>query len=43
MKVVLPMAEFKVHADKVDIEASLVRRLVVTQFPQWADLPDQAG
>ncbi len=29
----------KTHADKVHIDASLVRRLVTTQFPQWADLP----
>lgn len=37
----------KMHADEVDIDASLVRRLVSTQFPHWADLPltpiDSAG
>ena len=27
----------KMHAD--DINVSLVRRLIVTQFPRWADLP----
>ena len=26
-----------VRADKVDIDVSLVHRLVATQFPQWAD------
>lgn len=27
------------HADEVDTDASLVRRLLSTQFPRWADLP----
>jgi aminoglycoside phosphotransferase (APT) family kinase protein len=27
------------HADEVDTSVSLVRRLLVSQFPQWADLP----
>ena len=27
------------HADEVDTDASLVRRLLVAQFPRWADLP----
>jgi aminoglycoside phosphotransferase (APT) family kinase protein len=27
------------HADEVDTDASLVRRLLAAQFPQWADLP----
>ena len=27
------------HADEVDTDASLVRRLLSAQFPQWADLP----
>jgi len=27
------------HADRIDIDVSLVRRLIATQFPQWADLP----
>src|SRR5918995_64413 len=27
------------HPDKVQIDASLVSRLVATQFPQWANLP----
>jgi aminoglycoside phosphotransferase (APT) family kinase protein len=29
----------KMHADEVDIDISLVRELLATQFPQWADLP----
>jgi len=29
----------KMHADEIDIDASLVRRLLAAQFPQWADLP----
>jgi aminoglycoside phosphotransferase (APT) family kinase protein len=29
----------KMHADEVDIDVSLVRRLLIAQFPQWADLP----
>jgi aminoglycoside phosphotransferase (APT) family kinase protein len=29
------------HADEVDTDASLVRRLLKGQFPQWADLPIQ--
>lgn len=28
----------KMHADEIDIDASLARRLVAAQFPQWADL-----
>lgn len=27
------------HADEVDTDVSLVRRLLTAQFPQWADLP----
>jgi len=27
------------HADEVNTDASLVRRLLATQFPQWAELP----
>ncbi len=27
------------HADELEIEVSLVRRLLEAQFPQWADLP----
>ena len=26
------------HADEIDTDASLVRRLLASQFPQWADL-----
>ena len=29
----------KMHADEVDTDASLVRRLLKGQFPQWAGLP----
>ena len=29
----------KMHADEVDIDISLVARLLAGQFPQWADLP----
>ena len=29
----------KMHTDKVDINVSLVRRLLAAQFPRWADLP----
>jgi aminoglycoside phosphotransferase (APT) family kinase protein len=32
----------KMHADELDIDGSLVRRLLAAQFPQWADLPIQA-
>jgi aminoglycoside phosphotransferase (APT) family kinase protein len=32
------MAEGKMHADEVDIDISLVSRLLAAQFPQWADL-----
>jgi aminoglycoside phosphotransferase (APT) family kinase protein len=30
--------EKKMHADEVDIDNSLVGRLIVSQFPQWAEL-----
>jgi len=29
----------KMHVDEVDTDASLVRRLLAAQFPQWANLP----
>ena len=29
----------RMHADEVDTDATLVRRLLIAQFPQWADLP----
>jgi aminoglycoside phosphotransferase (APT) family kinase protein len=29
----------KMHADEVETDASLVRRLLAAQFPRWADLP----
>ncbi len=36
------MTTGKMHADEFHIDASLVRRLLVGQFPQWADLPISA-
>jgi len=29
----------KMHVDEFDVDVALVRRLLATQFPQWADLP----
>ena len=33
------MSAKKMHADEVDTDVQLVRRLLAAQFPQWADLP----
>jgi aminoglycoside phosphotransferase (APT) family kinase protein len=33
------MSAGKMHADELDIDVSLVGRLLAAQFPQWADLP----
>ncbi|GAC1565841.1 MAG: aminoglycoside phosphotransferase family protein [Ktedonobacteraceae bacterium] len=33
------MSTSKMHVDEVDIDVSLVSRLLAAQFPQWADLP----
>lgn len=33
------MTATRMHADEPDTDADLVRRLLVAQFPQWADLP----
>lgn len=33
------MAAAKMHADELDTDASLVRRLLAAQFPRWVDLP----
>lgn len=33
------MSNIDTHAENVNIDASLVSRLISTQFPQWADLP----
>jgi aminoglycoside phosphotransferase (APT) family kinase protein len=33
------MSTGKMHADEMPTDASLVRRLLAAQFPQWADLP----
>lgn len=29
----------KMHVDEIEIDEALVRRLLVAQFPEWADLP----
>ena len=29
----------KMHVDELDIDATLVRRLLAPQFPEWAELP----
>ena len=34
-----PRTAVRMHADEVETDASLVRRLLAAQFPQWADLP----
>ena len=36
------MCARKMHDDEVDIDASLVRRLLAGQLPQWAELPIEA-
>jgi aminoglycoside phosphotransferase (APT) family kinase protein len=33
------MSANRIHADQIDTDELLVRRLVADQFPQWADLP----
>ena len=33
------MSAGKMHADEIDIDTDLVRRLLAAQFPRWADLP----
>jgi aminoglycoside phosphotransferase (APT) family kinase protein len=33
------LAAEKMHADEVETDVSLVRRLLAAQFPQWAELP----
>ena len=33
------MSTGKMHVDEVDTNASLVVRLLITQFPQWTNLP----
>jgi len=33
------MSAGKMHIDEVDVDVSLVDRLLAAQFPQWADLP----
>jgi aminoglycoside phosphotransferase (APT) family kinase protein len=33
------MATKNIHATKVETDKALVRQLIATQFPQWADLP----
>jgi aminoglycoside phosphotransferase (APT) family kinase protein len=34
-----PMGRPKMHAEEVETDADLVRRLLAGQFPHWADLP----
>ncbi len=29
----------KMHADEIEVDIPLVRRLLAAQFPQWASLP----
>jgi aminoglycoside phosphotransferase (APT) family kinase protein len=36
------MTTGKLHADEVDIDVPLVRRLLAAQFPQWANFPISA-
>jgi aminoglycoside phosphotransferase (APT) family kinase protein len=36
------MSAPKMHANEVDIDATVVRRLLEAQYPQWADLPISA-
>ena len=33
------MGATKMHADEIETDAALARRLLAGQFPQWADLP----
>jgi aminoglycoside phosphotransferase (APT) family kinase protein len=33
------MATVKMHADQIDTDVALVRRLLAGQYPRWADLP----
>jgi aminoglycoside phosphotransferase (APT) family kinase protein len=33
------MTARRMHADAVDIDTSLVHRLITAQFPRWRDLP----
>lgn len=33
------MMAIKMHVNEVDIDVSLVNRLLAAQFPQWAELP----
>ena len=33
------MCAQKMHADEIDIDVTLVRRLLAAQFPRWANLP----
>lgn len=36
------MGATKMHADEIETDVALVRRLLAAQFPQWADLPIDA-
>ena len=37
------MAAPKMHADEIDTDVALVRRLLAGQFPQWAESADRSG
>ena len=39
MNVLRRLTPTKMHADELEIDASLVGRLLAAQFPQWAALP----
>lgn len=36
------MSAARMHADQLEIDATLVRRLVASQFPHWSELPLEA-
>ncbi len=35
------MQKIKMHTEEIEIDESLVKRLVTVQFPEWAELPGQ--
>jgi hypothetical protein len=37
------MTAEKIHADQIDTDEVMVRRLLADQFPHWADLPVRAA
>lgn len=36
---IAPVKALRMHADEVETDVALVRRLIAGQFPRWADLP----